>query len=346
MAETSSKYFIQILDVLSEFGLSQKACLDVIGLSELPRSNRVNADLLTRILNFAASQLNDFQIGMKCGLKYPILQYNRPAEFLKLCRDIEQAADIYSKYCPLFHTVGTPSGVISEDGIDRMVWTPSPAYVATEDSLQFIELIMTNFITSINWLAWKAPQAVRQVNFCHAAILPVEHYSGFLDCDIKFSQAEYSLILDENVKTAPFATSDQVELAKVIAKFDMALNELLAEYNFADRIELYVRNAIGDSVPNKAATAKALGLSERSMARRLENNGTCFKDIKNRVLKNIAITKIEQGLPLAEIAYSLGYNDQPSFTRAFKKWYGYTPKQHITSAANSTSKSGKLPERL
>ena len=61
------------------------------------------------------------------------------------------------------------------------------------------------------------------------------------------------------------------------------------------------------------------------MARDLKNKGTAFKEIKNNVLQDIAVTKINQGQPLAQIANSLGYNDQAAFTRAYKKWFGYPP---------------------
>lgn len=331
MADTSLKYFAQILSVISEFNISEEDCLTAAGLSEHPKSDRVQSDILTHILNFASNSLNDPLIGIKCGLKYPILQYTRPAEFLKLCENIKHAANIYHKYCPLFHTVGRPSEVVSEGGRDRMIWISNLGIEQTENYRQFIELIITNFVTSINWLAWKTPNAVQCVNFKHEAIQPIKHYEGLFDCDIKFGQNEYSLILKEGVKDTPFATSDSSELAKLCLKYDLALNELFEEESLLDRIELQIRRSINYDVPNKAAIAKSLGLSERSMARDLKNKGTCFKDIKSRVLRELAVAKINQGLPLIEVAHFLGYNDQAAFTRAYKKWFGSPPKRHNTS---------------
>jgi len=331
MVETSLRYFHQVLSVVSEFNISEVECLSAVGLSEHPKSNRVNAEILADILNFAATSLNDPLIGIKCALKYPILQYTRPAEFLKLCKNLEHAADVYTHYSPLFHTVGKPSGVISENGIDRMVWIPGLAPDRTEDYRQFIELIITNLATSINWLAWKTPNAVQCLNIKHEAIQPLRDYAELFNCDVKFEQEEYSLILKDGVKDAPFALSDQAELSKVRMKFDLALNELLEEQSLVDRIELQIRRTIEHGHPNKASIAKSLGIAERTLARALKAKGTCFKDIKNRVLKDMARTKIHQGVPLVEIAHALGYNDQPAFTRAYKKWFGYTPGKHKTS---------------
>ena len=331
MLDTSLKYFTQIFSVITQFNISKEDSLKAAGLNELPTSDRVDANILAQILNFAALSLSDPQIGIKCGLKYPVLQYTRPAEFLKLCANIRHAADMYNCYCPLFHTVGAPTGVITEDGIDRMIWVPNFASERTEDYRQFVELIMTNYLTSINWLSWKTPQAVKHMNFKHEALLPIKHYEDLFDCTVQFGREEYSLILQDGATDAPFSTADQAELTKVCVKFDMALNELFEEESLVDRIELQIRRSIEHAGHDKASIAKALGLSERSMARALKDKDTSFKAIKNRVLQNIAVAKINEGHPLVEIAYSLGYNDQSAFTRAYKKWFGYPPRKHKNS---------------
>ena len=70
------------------------------------------------------------------------------------------------------------------------------------------------------------------------------------------------------------------------------------------------------------------------MARDLAKRGTNFTEVKNRVLRDLADVKIKQGISLAEIALSLGYNDQPAFTRAYKRWYGYPPGKDKPSKHN------------
>ena len=238
MVDTSLTYFTQVLSVISEFNIPEDDCLKAVGLNEMPKTDRVNAHSLAQIFTFAANRLQDPLIGIRCALKYPIMQYTRPAEFLKLCANLKHAADIYNGYCPLFHRVGAPSGVISENGIDRMMWRPNFNENQTEDYRHIIEFSLTNLMTSVNWLAWKTPQAVNQVNFIHEAIGPSNIYSDLLECHVKFGQENYSLILKDGVKDAPFATSDPAQLAKVCVQFDMALNELFAAESLISRIEL------------------------------------------------------------------------------------------------------------
>jgi len=316
MPTASLKYFQQILTVLSEFDISEEACLQAVGLSDLPNSSRVDSEIIARILNFASERLNDPLIGIRCSLKYPIFQYSRSSEFLKLSDNLAHVAELYNCYGRLRHTVGTSSCVISENGVDRMVWTPHFRPDQAQLYHQHVELILTNFVTSINWLMWKTPNAVEQLNLKHEPITPKEQYQDLFNCDVRYGQAEYSIVVKAGAKDIPFATADSIELAKARVMLDLVLNEVFAEENMMD-----------GSVPNRAAVAEALGLSERTMGRALANKGTSFKDVKTRVLKGVAVSKINDGLSLAEIAQSLGYNDQPAFTRAYKKWFGYPPGQ-------------------
>jgi len=270
MAYTSLRYFKQVLSGLTQFEISEEDCLNAAGLSKMPESNRVNANILAHLLSFAASHLDDAMIGIKCGLKYPILQYNRPTEFLKFCENIAHAADVYKAYCPIFHTIGTPSGVISENETERILWIPNLDQEPVDDFYHLIELIMTNYLTSINWLAWKTPNAVKQVNIAHEASLPLKAYQDVMNCDVKFGQKEYSLILQDGVKDVPFATANQAEFAKVKIKFDLILNELLEAESLIDHIELQIRRMIEYEAPNKASkasVAEALGLSQQSLGR-------------------------------------------------------------------------------
>lgn len=325
MAETSLKYFEQVLGVLTQFGVSKDGCLEAAELEKIPETSRVDADYISDMLSYTADRLNEPLIGIKCALKYPILQYTRPAEILKYCKNIEHAADEYQTYSALFHTLGKSSKVITENQIDRMIWVPNIDLKHIDDYRLHIELIMTNYLTSINWLVWKIPNAVRQLNFIHQPSAPIKHYQELLDCDVKFGQKEYSIWLKDKVKDLTFETTDPIELAKIKANLDKALNALYALESLVDRVELQIRRAIELGAPKKANIAKALNMSERSMVRALAKNGTSYKKVKNRVLRNLADLKIKQGIPLAEIAHSLGYNDQPAFTRAYKRWFGYTP---------------------
>jgi len=325
MGETSLKYFKQVLGVITQFDIPEEDCLRAAALIKIPESARVNADYISDMLRYAAERLNDPLIAFKCGLKYPILQYTRPADLLKFCNHIEHAAELYQTYSPLFHTLGRSSNVISENGIDRMIWVPNFDLKDIDKYRPHVELIMTNYMTSIDWLAWKIPNAVYQLNMIHDASAPMKQYQKLLGREIKFGQKEYSIMLKDDVRYTTFETADSIQLAKIKLNLDKAINELYEQDNFVARVELQIRKLVDQEGSKKSVVAEAMDMSERSLSRALANNGSSYREIKNRVLRDLAYIKVNEGLPLVEIAHALGYNDQSAFTRAYKIWFGSTP---------------------
>ena len=117
-------------------------------------------------------------------------------------------------------------------------------------------------------------------------------------CEVKFGQAEYSMILKPGVKHAPFSFFDPVQLANYRQSLDAALNAPEEDQNLIDRIEREMRRILGYEKLTKPKLAATLGFSTRTLARELANRGTNFKDVKLRVLQETAISKIKENIPL------------------------------------------------
>jgi len=72
--------------------------------------------------------------------------------------------------------------------------------------------------------------------------------------------------------------------------------------------------------------AQELGVSERTLQRRLTEEGTSFQSLLSAVRRARAHQLLaDPALDLTEVALLLGYEDQSSFFRAFKIWEGVTP---------------------
>jgi AraC-like DNA-binding protein len=72
--------------------------------------------------------------------------------------------------------------------------------------------------------------------------------------------------------------------------------------------------------------ARALGTSGRSLQRHLQELGYSYNALADEVRAATARLYLEQpDVAIAEVAYLLGFADQSSFNRAFKRWTGHTP---------------------
>jgi AraC-like DNA-binding protein len=87
-----------------------------------------------------------------------------------------------------------------------------------------------------------------------------------------------------------------------------------------------LRDALAQGRADAARMAVLLGVSERTLQRRLTELGRSFSDVVEDFRQEEAARLLATpGMPLVEVASRLGYAEQTSFTRAFRRWTGTTP---------------------
>ncbi len=103
------------------------------------------------------------------------------------------------------------------------------------------------------------------------------------------------------------------------------LDELHEEQGLVDNIDCILKCSGGD-FPDPDMISNALGMSGRTMRRRLSKMGTSFTALIDKVRCQLAINLIQhQNLSNEALANELGYSDAANFYNAFKKWTGNTP---------------------
>jgi AraC-like DNA-binding protein len=93
-----------------------------------------------------------------------------------------------------------------------------------------------------------------------------------------------------------------------------------------------VENTISPLLPHGQAraeiVAKKLGMSERTLARRLAQDGVTFIEILQHLKASLAVRYLgEESLPISKIAWLLGFEEVSSFSHACRRWTGKTPRQ-------------------
>ena len=93
-----------------------------------------------------------------------------------------------------------------------------------------------------------------------------------------------------------------------------------------------VRGVIGELLPKSqvtlAQTAKEMGLTARTLQRRLAEQGLSFSRLVDEMRFIKARALIQEREKLTDVATHLGYADAGSFTRAFERWTGMSPLQY------------------
>lgn len=171
------------------------------------------------------------------------------------------------------------------------------------------------------------PVSALAVEFVHTAAGDAEAYRSVFGVKPRFDAPVSCLVLAASVLDRPVPAADP-RLSHIVTAH---AEQLLAAHAPAqENVAAQVRRQIAEGVANGPVTlsaiARRLHLSERSLQRRLDDEGTRFADLVDEVRRELALRYIaDERLALGEVAYLLGFAEPSPFHRAFKRWTGTTP---------------------
>jgi AraC-like DNA-binding protein len=126
----------------------------------------------------------------------------------------------------------------------------------------------------------------------------------------------------------PFAGHNPELLAILTPALSMALDEIEAQASLPEQVKIVLKRRLASGKPELSDLAEALGLSERTLQRRIGEAGTSFRRLLEASRQELGREMLASGANgTDEIAYLLGYQDTSSFYRAFREWEGVTPNQ-------------------
>lgn len=172
--------------------------------------------------------------------------------------------------------------------------------------------------------------ALRHLRIRHRRDETPAEFRSFFGCDVEFGADSDEIIFPAAAASLPIVGRDNY------------LNDLLRQYAeaaLADRRKERVadlRSAVERVLPqllpharaNISNVAKRLAMSTRTLSRKLRDEGVAFTEILEEMRADLAKSYLaERDLPVTEIAWLLGYLEVSSFTHAFKRWTGMTPRQ-------------------
>lgn len=141
-----------------------------------------------------------------------------------------------------------------------------------------------------------------------------------------------ALVMTESMWRLPLRRAD----AYLHGTLRRSVEELGLLRSPADALELAIRSRLRDALADRGAdahrVARLMGMSVRTLQRRLASSGRSWSDVVESFRRDEAARLLAGTTPLVEIAARLGYREQTSFTRAFRRWTGQTPAQWRRSA--------------
>lgn len=155
---------------------------------------------------------------------------------------------------------------------------------------------------------------------------PGRHETHF-GCPVHFDADKDALHVSDATLRAPNRVGD----AGIARYFDALLatevgtldDTVPLDRRVLDRVSM----ALSGGVPALSAVARELGMSGRTLQRRLAAEGESFQSLVDEARRRLALRLLRDDpqIALTEVTFMTGFSDQSAFTRAFKRWTGETP---------------------
>lgn len=194
------------------------------------------------------------------------------------------------------------------------------------DCSTFVEAQIVQMMAGLRFIL---PRHLRlaQLSLVHHRKENQATFSDFFGCPVKFGADDNEIQFHKADLDLPLTTAD-TELYNILRQHcDMVLDRtpssrtdirVLVEGKIADRLSTGKANI--DTV------ARDLGMSSRTLARRLGEVDTTYQKVLSNLRRALAERYLKDGaMTQAEISFLLGYSDVSSFAAAFKRWTGHSP---------------------
>jgi AraC-like DNA-binding protein len=165
------------------------------------------------------------------------------------------------------------------------------------------------------------------------------HHSRYVDffrCPVSFSQPEnaIALLLEDLERPLPAGNLD------LAADADRLLDRMIAEVDEGEttsRVRELLVQHLSSGRLTEADVARRLHRSTSSLQRDLRAEGTTFRQLLEGTRRDMAERLLtSESRSIGQTAFMLGYSDQSTFTRAFRRWHGVSPGQFIRHREGQT----------
>ena len=274
-----------------------------------------------RLCELALDVTADPALGLHWGEKQPGCTFNPLSDLIAHAPTLRHGLDALCHFHPVLSD--DASFQLSESAdkatLRCLHLSGAPPRIQRFASEMFV-LGLFHFLRSFNGDA-----RVERASFEYAAPSYHAEYTRVFEGAESFEQPFTGIVFDQALMDvpSPYKDEDMYEALRAIAERHMLRTQ---RASFALRVrELLVRQGSAGRVEMRTV-ARALGLSVRSLRRRLVAEGVSYISVANDALATIATHYlVDERYSIQETAFEMGFSDARAFHRAFKSWTGMTP---------------------
>ncbi|MCC6747592.1 MAG: AraC family transcriptional regulator [Deltaproteobacteria bacterium] len=241
------------------------------------------------------------------------------------CANLGDTLRLVTRYLRLW--TDDPALELREDGrmevIYRTPFPDRPGLRCTAESTLAELLHSVRLVTQQNLIPL-------EVCFTHPGPEDTSGHDAFFGVQVRFGQPTIHLRFShEQLATALPRADEQLGMFLRGLANDALARKAPATTSLLEQARRAVAEALPHEIPSLPELAKRMAVSERTLRRRLHEEGTTFRALLDETRSHLARSYVgDRRLPIAEVAFLLGFSEPSAFHRAFRRWTGMTPASY------------------
>ena len=165
-----------------------------------------------------------------------------------------------------------------------------------------------------------------EVHLKHPAPATTAAHEAYFGCPVIFESDLDALLVAAEALERPNRLGDEGIARFLLRHLDEELEQVQSQSTLEELVHHAIVQSLSSGVPKIAVVARRMGLSARTLQRRLSEEGLSFQEVLEYARREFAEGLLVQSdYSLAEIAFLTGFSEQSAFNRAFKRWLKQTP---------------------
>ncbi|WP_296742644.1 AraC family transcriptional regulator [Mesorhizobium sp.] len=336
-----------IVDLLAEEGVpAEQALADVSLLPEQLRSpaTKVCAAQVLQCYRNAIKFSGDPQFAYHAGSRFRVSTYGMYGFAILSSPSFRETMAFATAY----HQLATPLveiGFRQEPGAGAWVVSPAP-YLEIDDLLyKFIVELQMAVHLSLHRNIMGAAFRPEQVDYAFGRPHGDKGGAAFLDCPVLYGKPENRLAFDGGWLDKRPDFGNELAFAELKQLCAGLLKGLELNAGVAGKVRELILSNLSRPISFEQV-AKSLNMSERSLRRRLQEEGTSFRDLADELRVQVAIRYVrDTDLSVEDIAFALGFSDASAFRHAFRRWTNAAPHEYRRARVDTKREPPAGPDR-
>jgi len=330
---------------LRERKVDVRPLLKAIGIDrcDLEFGRQVDARHFAAILDFGSEATGDEHFGLHRGADFHMKNGGVPA-YLAVCSEtVEAAIHGFQRYASVVCDGFTAQVKSDRAGLQLVVNAADPIWRQCRHLGEFGTARMIAALRIITGVALR-PVAVQ---FMHPRGVSPSECRRFFRCPVEYGAAADSVRFAKADLAIRIPTADDRLGVILRAHADDLLHQVRRKQvaSLEDRVMGIVADRLGSGRLSLQDIARELGISDRTLRRRLADAGTSFSALVERKRIDLAQEWLTgTDFDLKHISFLLGYSEPAAFSRAFKRRTGSSPGR-LRDARGVNPRGGRMPAR-